>query len=127
MNKIVLSCGLLLLATLCGALYFTNPNEKDYAQYLSQVAAEDVEASVCQPEGLTEWLGKIGEAISNACQGIVAGGKSLSEEEIQTIIIDSTDYKNRILFSTYVTESPFGNYRAIGFLDRFVLREQSES
>ena len=127
MKKVVPSLALLSLAALGGALFFTNPSEEAYAQYLSQTAADEVEASVCQPEGFAEWLGKVGEAISQACTGLVAGGERLSQAEVQEIIIENTEHKNRILFSTYLTETPFGDYKAIGFFNRFIIEEQKES
>ena len=100
--------------------FFTNPTEEDYAEYLSQTVADEVQSSLCQPEGFSEWLGRVGEALSSACQGILAGGESLSQAEVEDLIVENTQYNNRIFLSTYVTESPFGNYRAIGFLNRFV-------
>ncbi len=126
MKKVVPSIALFSLVALGGALFITNPTEEDYAQYLSTTVADEVEASVCQPEGFAEWLGRVGEAISKACQGVVAGSESLTAEEVQDLIVTNTERKNRLLFSTYVTETPFGNYEAIGFFDRFVLREQNE-
>ncbi len=126
MKKVVPSLALLSLAALGGALAFTNPSEEDYAQHLSQTAAANVEASVCQPEGFAEWLGKVGEALSQACTGLVAGGESLSQAEVQDIIVENTEYKNRILFSTYTTETPFGDYKGIGFFNRFIIEEQTE-
>jgi hypothetical protein len=124
MKKLFSSLALLSLVALLGTLFITNPSEEDYAQYLSQTLSDEVEGSLCQPEGFSEWLGKVGEALSKACQGIIAGGESLSQEEIQALIIDNTNYKNRILFSTYISETPFGNYRAIGVFNRFILRDQ---
>lgn len=119
--KLVPTLALLSLAALGGALAFTNPNEDDYAAYLSKSVTVEAQATLCAPEEFATWLGKIGEALSTACQGILAGGEKLSEDEVQTIIKDSTDYKNRFLFSTYDTETPFGNYRAIGVFNRFIL------
>jgi hypothetical protein len=127
MKKIIPWFVLFSLVALGGTLFITNPSEEDYAQYLSQTLSEEVKGSLCQPEQFSEWLGKVGEALSKACQGLVAGGESLSQEEIQAIIIENTDYKNRIFFSTYISETPFGNYRAIGLFNRFILREQQES
>lgn len=118
---------LLSLVALGGTLFITNPTEEDYAQYLSQTLSDEVEGSLCRPEGFSEWLGKVGEALSKACQGIIAGGESLSQDEIQSIIIENTDYKNRIFFSTYISETPFGNYRAIGVFNRFILRDQQKT
>ncbi len=127
MKKAVPSLALLSLAALGGTLFFTNPSEEEYAQHLSQTAAEQVEASVCQPEGFAEWLGKVGEAISQACTGLVAGGESLSQAEVREIIVENTEYKNRIFFSTYITETPFGDYRGIGVFNRFIIKEQTEA
>ncbi len=124
MKKLFSSLALLSLAALLGTLFITNPTEEDYAQYLSATLTDEVEGSLCQPEGFSEWLGKVGEAISKACQGVIAGGESLSQDDIKALIIDNTDYKNRILFSTYDSETPLGNYRAIGLFNRFILREQ---
>jgi Domain of unknown function (DUF4359) len=126
MKKMFSFLALLSLMALGGVLFITNPTEEDYAQYLSATLSDEVEESLCQPEGFSEWLGKVGEALSKACQGIIAGGESLSQEEIQALIIDNTDYKNRILFSTYISETPFGNYRAIGVFNRFILRDQQK-
>lgn len=126
MKKIVPSLALSLLA-LGSALFVTNPNEEDYAQYLSQTVADQTEESMCQPEGFSQWLGKVGEALSKVCQGVIAGGERLSEEDIQELIITNTEYKNRFLFSTYITESSLGNYRAIGVFNKFFLREQLKS
>jgi hypothetical protein len=127
MKKMFSFLALLSLVALGGVLFITNPTEEDYAQYLSQTLSDEVEGSLCQPEGFSEWLGKVGEALSKACQGIIAGGESLSQDEIQSIIIENTDYKNRIFFSTYISETPFGNYRAIGVFKRFILRDQQKT
>jgi hypothetical protein len=127
MKNIIFFVTLLSLVAVGGAFAITNPNEEDYADFLSTTMADRVQSSLCQPEGLSEWLGRVGEALSQACEGIVAGSESLTDEEIQQLIVDNTDYKNRILFSTYVTETPFGNYRAIGYLNRFTVREQQNN
>jgi hypothetical protein len=113
----------LLSITALGALYLTNPSEEDYAQYLAQTLSADAQVELCQPEGFSEWLGRVGEAISDACEGVIAGGQSLSAEETQALIVENTDYTNRLLFSTYITNTPLGDYRAIGALNRFWLRE----
>ena len=126
MKKTVPSLAIIALLALCGALFVTNPNEEDYAQYLSQTVAAQTKESACQPEGFSEWLGKVGEAISKVCQGVINGGERLSEDDIQELIITNTEYNNRFLFSTYVTKSPLGDYRAIGVFNKFFLREQSE-
>lgn len=127
MKKIVPSLAILFVLALGGALFVTNPNEEDYAQYLSKMVADRTEESMCQPEGFSEWLGKVGKAISQACQGVITGGKRLSEDNIRELIITNTEYNNRFLFSTYITESPLGNYRAIGVFNKFFLREQPDS
>lgn len=124
MKKVIPTVALLSLAALGATLAITRPDEEAYAAYLSTQMADEVEDSICQSEGFSTWLGKVGEALSRACEGLVAGGKSLTEEEIQQLIIENTEYGNRILFSTYITETPFGNYRAYGFLNRFIVKEQ---
>ncbi|MFK8185469.1 MAG: DUF4359 domain-containing protein [Phormidesmis sp.] len=126
MKKVLASLALLSLVTLGGTLFLTRPNEEDYAAFLAEQMADRVETSVCQPDEFSKWLGKVGEALSRACEGLIAGGESLSKEEVQQLIIDNTDYSNRILFSTYITETPFGNYRAFGLFNRFIIKEQIE-
>ena len=126
MKKVISSVALLSLLALGGTLFVTRPDEKDYAAFLSEQMADRVEASVCQPEEFSKWLGRVGEALSKACEGIVAGGESLSQAEVQQLIIDNTDYSNRIFFSTYITETPFGNYRAFGLFNRFIIKEQTD-
>jgi hypothetical protein len=121
--KLGLPITLVSIAALGGALYLTNPTEEDYAQYLSQTLSTDAQVSLCQPEGLSEWLGRVGEAISNACESAIAGGQSLSAQETQALIVENTEYSNRIFFSTYITQTPLGDYRAIGALNRFWLRD----
>ncbi|MEL6939595.1 MAG: DUF4359 domain-containing protein [Cyanobacteria bacterium J06598_1] len=125
--KIASTLALISVAALGGALFFTNPTEDDYAAYLSGEITVEAQNALCDPEGFANWLGKVGAALSSACQGILAGGEALSEEEVQDLIKESTAYKNRFLFSTYDTETPFGNYRAIGVFDRFILREAAEN
>ncbi|MEL6489469.1 MAG: DUF4359 domain-containing protein [Cyanobacteria bacterium J06621_3] len=119
--KIGTTLALVSLAALGGALFFTNPNEDDYAAYLSSQVTVEARTALCAPEEFSDWLGKVGEALSSACQGVLSGGGRLSEDEVQGLIKENTDYKNRFLFSTYDTETPFGNYRAIGVFDRFIL------
>ena len=114
----------LSLALIGAAMIVTRPDEEDYAAYLSEQMATRVEASLCRPDDFSQWLGRVGEALSSACEGILSGGESLSKEEVQRLIIDNTDYNNRIFFSTYVTETPLGSYRALGLLNRFIIREQ---
>ncbi len=121
--KLGASIALLSLAALGGTLVVTNPTEEDYAAYLAQNVTAEAQVALCQPEGFSQWLGKVGEVISGACQEAIAGGQVLSAAETQAIIVDNTDYQNRVFFSTYITETPFGNYRAIGVFDRFFLRE----
>ncbi len=117
------SVALLSLIALGGTLAVTNPSEEDYAQYLSESVTGETQVAVCQPEGFSQWLGKVGEAISQVCQGAIASGQSLSADETETLIIDNTEYSNRVFFSTYITETPFGDYRAIGVFNRFFLQE----
>lgn len=121
--KIVSTLAFLSLIALGGTLVVTNPSEEDYAQYLSESVTTETQVALCQPEGFSEWLGKVGEALSGACQGLIGGGQSLSEAEIEETILANTDYKNYGVFSTYITRSPLGNYRTIGVFDRFVTRE----
>lgn len=118
--KMVSSLALLSLVALGGALVITNPTKEDYATYLSQTMSDEAQASLCQPEGFSEWLGKIGEALSGACQEVIAGGKNLSAAEIQATLVANTERQERFFFSTYETETPFGNYKAIGVFDRFI-------
>ncbi|MEM6449924.1 MAG: DUF4359 domain-containing protein [Cyanobacteria bacterium P01_D01_bin.105] len=125
MKKVISSIALLSLIALGATLFLTRPDDDDYALYLAEQMADNVEASVCQPDEFSKWLGKVGEALSRACEGLVAGGESLTKEEIQQLIIDNTNYQNRVLFSTYMTETPFGNYRAFGVLNRFIIKEQA--
>lgn len=127
MKKLAPFLALLSLIVLGGTLFATNPNEEDYAQYLSQTVADQTKGSLCQPEGFSKWLGKVGEAISQACQGVIDGGEDLSKEDIQQLIINNTEYHNRFLFSTYITKSPLGNYRAVGIFNKFFLSERLES
>jgi len=124
--KKVTLLALFSLIALGGTLFFTRPNERDYAVYLSEQVGDRVESSLCRPEDFSTWLGKIGEALSKACEGIVSGGETLTQEDVQKIIIENTDYGNRLFFSTYITETPFGNYRAFGFFNRFIIREQTD-
>lgn len=125
--KLGSALALLSLAALGGALAFTNPNEDDYAAYLSQTVSTEVQVALCDPEGFSNWLGRVGEALSQACQGILAGGEQLSEAEVQNVIKENTKYSNYVLFSTYITDTPFGDYRAIGVFDRFFLEESEEN
>lgn len=126
MKKVISSIALLSIVALGGTLFMTRPDEKDYAAYLAEQMADRVESSICQPDEFSKWLGKVGEALSRACEGLVAGGESLSKEEVQQLIVDNTDYSNRIFFSTYITETPFGNYRAFGLFNRFIVKEQTD-
>ncbi len=119
--KLGSSLALLSLAALGGALYFTNPTEAQYADYLSGTLTTEAQVSLCQPEGFSEWLGKIGEALSGACQSLLSQGETLSQQQIQELITRNTEYSNRIFFSTYKTTIPFGNYEAIGAFNRFFL------
>ena len=114
---------LLSIAAIGGTLAFTNPDEDDYAMYLSQTVNTEVQVALCDPEGFSNWFGKVGEALSGACQSLLSNGEKLSAEEVQGLIKENTTYKNRILFSTYNTETPFGDYKAIGVFNRFFLEE----
>lgn len=125
--KLGSSLALLSLVALGGALVITNPDEDDYAAYLSQTVSAEAQVALCDPEGFTNWLGKVGAALSQACQGLLAGGETLSEGEIQALIKENTEHNNRLFFSTYITQTPFGNYRAIGVFDRFILQPQESS
>lgn len=118
------SLALLSLLALGSALAITNPDEDDYAAYLSQRVSTEAQVALCNPEGFTNWLGRVGAALSEACQGLLAGGEALSENEVQALIKSNTEYQNRLFFSTYITQSPLGNYRAIGVFNRFVLQPQ---
>ncbi len=118
--KIVSSLALLSLAALGGALVITNPTKEDYVVYLSQSLSDEAQLALCQPEGFSAWLGKIGEALSSACQRAISGGKNLSAAEIQETLAANTERKERFFFSTYETKTPFGSYRAIGAFDRFI-------
>ena len=121
--KLASSLALLSLLSLGGALVITNPTKQDYAAYLSQTISSEAQVALCQPEGFSEWLGKVGEALSGACQEVIAGSQSLSDAEIQETLVANTERKERFFYSTYETEMPFGNYRAIGIFDRFIPQE----
>ncbi|MBE9064345.1 DUF4359 domain-containing protein [cf. Phormidesmis sp. LEGE 11477] len=124
--KPVPAIALLSLLALGAASIITNPNENDYADYLAQNISVETKETLCNPEGFSNWLGKVGAVISEACQGIVTGGKALTEDELQTIIKDETEYKNRLFFSTYDTQMPIGDdYRAVGIFGQFILQEQA--
>lgn len=125
--KIISTLAALSLVALGGALVVTNPSEEKYAQHLSQTITVETQATLCQPKEFSEWLGKVGEFLSDACEELVAGGKKLSDAEIQAMIVDNTDHTNRIVFSTYETKSPFGNYRAIGVLGQFFTHETADA
>ena len=126
MKKVISSLAFFSLIALGGTLFFTRPDEEDYAAYLSEQMGDQVEASLCRREDFSVWLGRVGEALSNACEGILAGSEALTEEELQQVIIENTEYGNRIFFSTYITETPFGSYRAYGIFNRFIIQEQTE-
>lgn len=125
--KIASTLALLSIAALGGALFLTNPNEEDYAAYLSQEITVEAQSELCDPERFSNWLGRVGEALSSACQSVLAGGGQISEVETQELIKENTDYSNYYLFSTYDTQTPFGNYRAVGAFDRFVLQPGTET
>ncbi len=124
--KIAPTLALISLAAVGGTLFFTNPTEDEYAEHLSSNITIEAQNALCDPEGFSSWLGRVGEALSSACQGILAGGERLSDEEVQDLIKENTDYRNLFFFSTYETQTPVGNYRAIGVFDRFILRENAE-
>lgn len=121
--KILPALALLSLVAVGGALVFTNPSKEKYASYLSETITLDAQDSLCQPEGFSEWLGKIGEVLSDACEGILAGGQRLSDEDMQAMILENTQYTNRVVFSTYITETPVGTYRTIGAFGQFFTNE----
>lgn len=118
--KIASSLALLSLVALGGALVITNPTKEDYAIYLSQTMSDEAQLALCQPEGFSEWFGKVGEVLSGACQKLIAEGKNLSAAELQETLVANTERKERFFFSAYETETPFGNYQAIGVFDRFI-------
>ncbi|MEM8503877.1 MAG: DUF4359 domain-containing protein [Cyanobacteria bacterium P01_D01_bin.1] len=120
--KLGSAIALLSVVALGGALVVTNPDQDDYAAYLSQTVSTEAKVALCNPESFTNWLGRVGAALSQACQGLLAGGETLSEAEVQTLIKENTDYSNRLFFSTYITQTPFGNYRAIGVFNRFIMQ-----
>jgi len=124
--KIVSAVALASLVALGGAVVFTNPSEAKYAEYFSKTATLQTQDSLCQPKEFSEWLGKVGEILSDACEGIISGGSSLSDEEIKEIILDNTEYNNRVVFSTYITDTPVGEYRTIGALGQFYTNQPSE-
>ena len=121
--KLASSLVLLSLLGLGGVLIVTNPTKEDYATYLAQTMSIEAQAAWCQPEKSSEWLGRVGEVLSKACQGLVAGGSNLSAAEIQETLLANTERKERFLFSTYETETPFGSYGAIGVFGRFIPQE----
>ena len=124
--KLALPLTLISLAALGGALAFTNPSEDDYAAFLSDRVETRVQAEVCGTDALSNWLGKIGDALGDFCQSLVSEGGDLTEAEVQSFIKESTDYKNRFLFSTYTTEFPFGTYKGVAVFNQFLLRELEE-
>ncbi|MEL6354158.1 MAG: DUF4359 domain-containing protein [Cyanobacteria bacterium J06627_28] len=124
--KLGLPLTLIAIAALGGTLAFTNPNEDDYAVFLSDAVNEKVQEEICNSGRLSEWLGRVGDALSGVCQNVVTSGGKLSEREVQTFIKDNTDYNNRFFFSTYTTDLPFGTYRGFAVFNKFILRPIEE-
>ncbi|MEL7418862.1 MAG: hypothetical protein AAGK10_09850, partial [Cyanobacteria bacterium J06555_3] len=57
------------LVALGGGLVLTNPSQTKYAEYFSKTATLETQDSLCQPKEFSEWLGKVGEILSDACEG----------------------------------------------------------
>lgn len=124
--KLGLPLTLISIAALGSALAFTNPNEDEYAVFLSDAVNVKVQEEICNSDRLSEWLGRVGDALSGICQNVVTSGGELSEREVQTFIKDNTDYNNRFFFSTYTTELPFGTYKGVAVFNRFILQPVEE-
>lgn len=106
------------VAALGGTLFFTNPTEADYAQYASQTLAEEVQASLCAAEnGIPPLLERLDQAISGFCEKTV--GRLLSSDQVQEVLLENTERKNRFFFSTYETTFPNQTYKSVGLFNRF--------
>ena len=100
-----------------GTLFFSNPTEEDYAQYASQALTEEVQASLCEANGIPPLSERIDRAVSGFCERTV--GRLLSSEQVKEVLLENTERKNRFLFSTYETAFPEQTYKAVGLFNRF--------
>lgn len=100
-----------------GASFLTNPTEADYAQYASQRLTEEVQASLCQASGIPPLSERLDRAISGFCERTV--GRVVSSDAVEEILLENTERKNRIFFSTYETALPQQTYKAVGVFNRF--------
>lgn len=100
-----------------GALFFTNPSEEDYVQYAAQSLTEDVQRSLCEAEGIPPLLERLDDAIGSFCERTV--GRLISSDVVSDVLLENTERKNRVFFSTYETTFPSQTYKAIGLFDRF--------
>ena len=99
------------------AAFLTNPKEEDYAQYASQRLTEEVQASLCEASGIPPLSESLDNAISGFCKRTV--GRVVSSEAVEEIVLENTERKNRLFFSTYETALPRQTYKSVGVFNRF--------
>ena len=124
--KLGLPLTLISIAALGGALAFTNPNEDEYAVFLADAVNVKVQEEICNSGKLSEWLGRVGDALSGICQNVVTSGGELSEKEGQTFIKDNAAYDKRIFISTIAPALPFGTYKGFAVFNKFILQPVEE-
>lgn len=105
------------VAAVSGALFITNPNEEDYIRFASQTLTEEVQASLCQANGIPPLLDRIDSAIQGFCERTV--GRVVASDAVEDIVRDNTARKNRFLFSIYETTLPQQTYKTVGVFNRF--------
>ena len=105
------------VAAIGGVLFLTNPNKEDYARYASQTLTAEVQTSLCRANDIPPLFERIDSAIQGFCERTV--GRVVSSEAIEDIVLENTDRKNRLFFSTYETTLPQQTYRTVGVFNRF--------
>lgn len=123
--KLISAIAALSVVALGGVSFFTNPTAEDYAQYASQTLTDEVQATLCEANGIPPLFESVNRAISGFCERTV--GRFLSSDDIQNTLLANTERKDRLFFSTYTTTFPGRKYKTVGVFNRFYPYESSES
>ncbi len=122
-GKIVGLMGGLLLGITGITMLFTNPNQKEYESYATEMLSDYLKQEVC-----TQIAQELGGILTSYCKTIVDTGRP----QIQQIIGQKTVRANYLLFSIYDTKlfmpSPVPSYQfsTIGVLHNFYIYRAEE-
>ena len=107
--------GAIALVILAGTMSLTNPSREEYLNYATSQLAIEVKQNWCKESKIPDVLSGISESLVDACNSILTNQRG----SIQKYIENSTQRRNKLLFSIYTTDVWDRRYQTIGAFGNF--------